>query len=424
MLTAGPKGANDILPGEMDKWHYIEKVIREICREYGYSEIRTPVFEHTELFTRGVGGTTDVVEKEMYTFEDKGGRSISLRPENTASVVRAFVQHKVYAQPQPTKVYYLGPMFRYANVQAGRYRQFHQFGVEVLGSKDPLVDAEVITMAMDFYRRLGLKDLELHINSVGCPQCRPVYRQKLREFLAPSADKLCRLCQSRIDRNPLRILDCKENKCQELSKDAPVITDCLCPECAENFTWVKKYLDTVKISYFVDSRLVRGLDYYTSTAFEIMARDIGAQSSIGGGGRYDGLISEVGGPPTPGIGYALGIERIIAAMERQGLEFPRERRFDVFVAALGDKAKKRAFRMVHDFRRAGLITEMDLMGRSLKAQMKYADKFDTRFTLILGDEELAKKVAVVRDMSSGKQREVPLRDVKKFFVEKCRKARK
>lgn len=417
MLTAGPKGTNDILPGEIEKWHYLENVIREMCREYGYSEIRTPIFEHTELFLRGVGDTTDVVEKEMYTFEDKGKRSISLRPEGTASVVRAYVEHKVYAQPQPTKVYYMGPMFRYANVQAGRYRQFHQFGVEVLGSKDPAVDAEVIAMAMDFYGRLGLKDLELHINSVGCPRCRPVHRQKLFDFLEPNVAKLCKLCRSRFARNPMRILDCKEEKCRKLCREAPAPADCLCAECAEHFARVKKYLDNIGIQYIVNNRLVRGLDYYTNTAFEIMASDIGAQSSIGGGGRYDGLIGEIGGPPTPGIGYAMGLERIIAAMERQGLEFPADRKFDVFIAALGDHAREEAFTLLYNLRRAGVAGEMDLMGRSLKAQMKYADKLHARFTLILGDQELAKGVAVVRDMAAGEQREISLGELTGYLVE-------
>lgn len=408
MLTAGPKGTNDILPGQIEKWHYVEGIIRQICKEYGYSELRTPVFEHTELFLRGVGDTTDVVEKEMYTFEDKGKRSISLRPENTASVVRAYVEHKLYAQPQPVKVYYLGPMFRFANVQAGRYRQFHQFGVEVLGSKDPAVDAEVITMAMDFYDRLGLKGLELHINSVGCPNCRPVHRQKLNDFLAPNLEGLCKLCQSRFSRNPMRILDCKEESCQVLSKDAPTTADCLCEECSDHFASVKRLLDSVGIKYIVDKRLVRGLDYYTNTAFEIMARDIGAQSSIGGGGRYDGLIEQVGGPPTPGIGYALGMERIISTMERQEVTFPGEGKIDIFIAALGDNAKTSAFELLYNLRRQGLTAEMDLMGRSLKAQMKQANRFDCKYTVILGDAELEKGIAVLRNMADGQQTEVAL----------------
>lgn len=408
MLTAGPKGTNDILPGQVEKWHYLEQIIRDICREYGYSEIRTPVFEHTELFLRGVGDTTDVVEKEMYTFEDKGRRSLSLRPENTASAVRAYVEHKLYAQPQPIKVYYVGPMFRYANVQAGRYRQFHQFGAEVFGSNDPAVDAEVIAMAMDFYGRLGLENLELHINSVGCPKCRADHREELHGFLRPNLDKLCKLCQGRLERNPLRILDCKEAACQEVSQGAPTTTGCLCPDCAQHFARVKACLDSIGVKYIVNERLVRGLDYYTNTAFEIMANDIGAQSSIGGGGRYNGLIEQVGGPVTPGIGYALGLERILATMEQQGVEAPGGLNFDVFIAALGDAAKVRGFAILNDLRRAGLVAEMDYMGRSLKAQMKYAGKFSTRFTVIIGDEELHRGVAVLRDMAAGAQEEVAL----------------
>lgn len=416
MLTAGPKGTNDILPVDIGKWQYLEKMMKEVCREYGYHEIRTPVFEHTELFMRGVGDTTDVVEKEMYTFQDKGKRNLSLRPEGTASVVRAFVEHKIYANPQPTKVFYLGPMFRYANVQAGRYRQFHQFGVEALGSKEPAVDAEVIVMCMDFYRRLGLKNLELHINSVGCPQCRPVHRQKLHDFLNPVQEELCGLCRSRFAKNPMRILDCKEEKCQSLSIGAPTTADVLCDECAGHFRRVLKYLDETGVSYILDNRLVRGLDYYTNTAFEIMTADIGAQSSIGGGGRYDGLVEEVGGPPTPGIGYALGMERIIATMEKQGIEFPVDRKNDAFIAWMGEKAGEAAFGLTYELRKSGLAVEMDLMSRSLKAQMKYANKLDTRFTLILGDEELEKGTVMVRDMTLGEQRELPLQAVAEYLA--------
>lgn len=416
MLTSRPKGTNDILPGEIEKWHFVEDTIRQICREYGFAEIRTPIFEHTELFMRGVGDTTDVVEKEMYTFEDKGKRNISLRPENTASAVRAYVEHKLYAQPQPVKVFYIGPMFRYANVQAGRYRQFHQFGVETLGSKEPAVDAEVITMAMDFYERLGLKDLELHINSVGCPKCRPVHRQELHNFLEPNLEGLCKLCQSRFSRNPMRILDCKEENCQKLSKGAPTTTDCLCEECSVHFEEVKRLLDSVGINYIVDTRLVRGLDYYTNTAFEIMARDIGAQSSIGGGGRYDGLIEQVGGPPTPGIGYAMGIERIIATMDRQGVNIPEKVQLDVFLASLGEKAVNKAFEITYCLRKSGLTAEMDLLGRSLKAQMKHANRFNCRYTVIIGEEELEKGHAVVRNMADSQQAEVPLENIVEFLL--------
>ncbi|TLN09720.1 histidine--tRNA ligase, partial [bacterium] len=336
----------------------------------------------------------------------------------------AYVEHKLYAQPQPTKVYYLGPMFRYANVQAGRDRQVHQFGAEVFGSSDPAVDAEVIAMAMDFYHRLGLKDLELHINSVGCPACRSVHREELHKFLESRADKLCKLCQGRFERNPLRILDCKEEACRDASLGAPTTTTCLCPECAGHFRRVKSYLDSVGIKYIVNDRLVRGLDYYTNTAFEIMAPDIGAQSSIGGGGRYNGLIEQVGGPSTPGIGYALGLERVLATMERQGVQFPGGHQFDVFIAALGDAAKERAFTILNDLRQAGLAAEMDYMGRSLRAQMKYAGKFDTGYTVIIGDEELNRGVAVLRDMAAGTQEEVALDNLREMILTKKQEEKK
>lgn len=408
MLTTGPKGTNDILPGQVEKWHFLEKIIKEICREYGYAEIRTPIFEHTELFLRGVGDTTDVVEKEMYIFQDKGKRSLTLRPEMTASAVRAFVEHKLYAQPLPIKVYYEGPMFRYANVQAGRYRQFHQFGVEVFGSDDPVVDAEVISMAMDFYNRLGLRDLELHINSVGCPVCRPKHREELQKFLAGKLDRLCALCRSRYDRNPMRILDCKEEACRLVSEGAPTTLSCLCDDCREHFEKVKNYLDAIGIEYIIDDRLVRGLDYYTKTAFEIMAADIGAQSSIGGGGRYNGLIEQVGGPPTPGIGFALGLERILATMERQGIEIPVENRCDIYLAPLGEEAKLKSFRILDILRRSGLAAEIDNLNRSLKAQMKFANRLKAKYVVILGENELNRGIAAVRNMADGQQEEIAL----------------
>jgi len=418
MLTSAPRGTNDFLPGEVEKWQYLEGVIREICREYGYGEIRTPIFEHTELFHRGVGDTTDIVEKEMYTFLDRGERSITLRPEGTASTVRAFIEHKLYAQAQPTKLFYIGPMFRYDRPQAGRYRQFHQFGVEVFGSNDPAVDAEVIAMAMDFYHRLGLKDLEVHINSVGCPKCRLEHRKTLQEHLRPRLAELCNLCRSRFERNPMRILDCKSPKCQELTVEAPTTTRCLCPECREHFEAVKKYLNLVGVNFTVNERLVRGLDYYTNTAFEIVARDIGAQSSIGGGGRYNGLIEQCGGQPTPGIGWAMGLERILLTMEKQGCKFPEQASFDVFVATIGEAAAAGAFQLLDKLRKAGLAAEKDYLGRSLKAQMKYADKFKARYTVILGEDELNRGVAMVRNMTTGSQEEVALDKVVEYLKTK------
>lgn len=411
MLTTGPRGTNDILPGEVEKWQYLERQIRELCREYGYAEIRTPIFEHTELFQRGVGETTDIVEKEMYTFLDRGERSITLRPEGTAPTVRAFLEHKLQAQPQPTKLFYIGPMFRYDRPQAGRYRQFHQFGVEVFGSNDPMVDAEVIAMAMDLYDRLGLTDLELQINSVGCPNCRGKHREALQAFLQPHLENLCPNCRGRFERNPMRILDCKSEHCQALTREAPTTTRCLCSGCAAHFAAVQKYLNLLNIPYVVNERLVRGLDYYTNTAFEIVAKDIGAQSSIGGGGRYNGLMEQCGGPALPGIGYALGLERILLTLEQQGVNLPVETNFDVFIAALGEAARSRVFPLLFALRRLGVRADMDYLNRSLKAQMKYANKYQAKYTVIVGDNELSRGVATVREMATGAQVELPLADL-------------
>lgn len=411
VLTTRPRGTNDILPGQVEKWQYLEELTRQVCREYGYGEIRTPIFEHTELFARGVGETTDIVEKEMYTFKDRGERSITLRPEGTAAVVRAYLENKLYALPQPVKLFYIGPMFRYDRPQAGRFRQFHQFGVEAFGSNSPAIDAEVIAMAMDIYRRIGLTNLELHINSVGCPNCRPVLREKLQEYFRPHLAELCPNCQGRFDRNPLRILDCKSEKCQGIGKSAPTTLDTLCPDCQNHFEKVKEYLDAVGVKYIVDNRLVRGLDYYTNTAFEIMTKDIGAQSSIGGGGRYNGLIEDCGGSPTPGIGFALGLERILLTAERQGITFPVNRGPAVFVAGMGATAQTKSFALVQKLRRHGIPADRDYLDRSLKAQMKYAGKVEARLVIILGEEELSRNAAVVRNMQVGSQEEVPLDDI-------------
>ncbi|HEX3016168.1 MAG TPA: histidine--tRNA ligase [Desulfobacteria bacterium] len=419
MLTQRPKGTNDFLPGQVEKWQFIESTIREICRQYGYEEVRTPIFEHTELFNRGVGETTDIVEKEMYTFADKGDRSITLRPEGTASVCRAYVENKLYAGPQPVKLYYVGPMFRYEKPQAGRFRQFHQFGVEVFGATSPAVDAEVITLAMDFYRRLGLKNLEVHINSVGCPKCRPIHKEKLKEFLRPNLANFCRNCQGRFERNPLRMLDCKSEVCQKLSAGAPTTTQCLCDDCAAHFEQVKSYLDRAGIRYKVDERLVRGLDYYTKTAFEIMVDEIGAQSAICGGGRYDGLIEQLGGPAVPGIGFALGMERIFSALAVQEIEIPLQSKLDVFIAALGEEASRECFRLQLQLRQAGLKVDMDYLARGLKGQLKAADRLKAKFALIIGDKELAQGVALVRQMDGGEQAEIKLTDVVDYLKANC-----
>lgn len=408
MLTTRPRGTNDILPGETEKWHYIEGILKEICEEFDYQEIRFPLFEHTELFQRGVGETTDIVQKEMYTFLDRGKRSITLRPEGTASTVRAYLEHKLSALPQPVKMYYLGPMFRYERPQAGRYRQFHQFGVEVFGSMDPGVDAEVIALAMNFYHRLGLKGLEVRLNSVGCPNCRPQHRDNLQKFLKQDLNKLCRDCQGRYERNPLRILDCKNPGCREISLNAPTVLNSLCPECREHFESVKEYLEAAGIKYVVDERLVRGLDYYTKTAFEIIVNEIGAQSAICGGGRYDGLVESLGGPPTPGVGFALGMERIFPTLESQGIKITAEKNLDLFVISLGPEADKKAFQILMNLRLEGIKADKDYMGRSLKAQMKAANRYHVKYVLILGENELEKGTAVLRFMETSEQKELPL----------------
>jgi len=358
------------------------------------------------LFVRGVGEDTDIVEKEMYTFRDRGGRSITLRPEGTAPAARAYLENKLYAGPQPVKLYYLGPMFRYDRPQAGRYRQFHQFGVEVFGSQHPGVDAEVMALAMDFYRRIGLSGLELHVNSVGCPACRPAMRDRLREYFRPMLDELCPNCRQRYERNPLRILDCKSARCTELARQAPTTADCLCPDCRAHFAQVQQYMHDLGISFIVNPRLVRGLDYYTHTAFEIMAPGIGAQSSVGGGGRYNGLIEACGGPPVPGIGFALGLERCLLALENQRRLPAVQPGPDVFVATAGERAAREGFILLAGLRAAGVAADLDYQGRSLKAQMKYAGKLGVRYTVILGEEELEKGTVTLRDMASGSQREV------------------
>lgn len=421
MLTKRPRGTNDFLPEDTCKWQYVENLLREICHEFGYEEIRTPIFEETELFLRGVGDTTDIVQKEMYTFEDAGGRSVTLRPENTASAVRAYVENKMAYRSQPTKLFYIGPMFRYERPQAGRFRQFHQFGVECFGAASPAADAEIITLAWEFYHRLGLQNLELNLNSVGCPECRPAYRKALQDFLRPNLDKLCDSCRERFDKNPLRILDCKNPECQQYLVGAPTTLDALCDDCREHFNAVNKYLDAVGIPYKINERLVRGLDYYTNTAFEILLSDIGAQSAVCGGGRYNRLVEEIGGKSTPGVGFALGMERVFNALASQGIELPAGRKVDVFVAALDAEAGEESFRLTTELRRQGLAAAQDVMGRSLKAQFKYADKFAAAYTLIVGGDELARGALQLRDMAAGEQQEVAIADVVSLICAKFHK---
>lgn len=412
MLTTKPRGTNDFLPGEVEKWQYLEGLIRDLFAKYHYKEIRTPIFEHTELFLRSVGETSDIVSKEMYSFEDKGLRHVTLRPEGTAGTVRAFVENKLFSQSLPVKLYYTGPMFRYDQPQAGRYRQFHQFGCEVLGSADPLVDAEVITFAVDLFSQLGLESLSVLINTVGCDNCRPRYQQALKDYFSQYKDQLCETCLERLEKNPLRLLDCKEEACKAVAAKAPTTLDYACDDCKAHFEKVCAYLESVGIKYEVDTTLVRGLDYYTQTAFEVIMNKVGSQqNAICGGGRYNKLVSQVGGDDIPGMGFAAGMERVLLTVEEEGIELPVKQDIDVYVAPLGDAAKEVCFKLVHDLRQQGLIVETDYLSKSIKAQMKTADKAGARYAIIIGDDELAGGNAVVRDMRESTQETIPFADI-------------
>ena len=411
MLTNAPRGTKDILPDSVGDWNYVAGEIRELCRRFGYSEIRTPIFEPTELFQRGIGEGTDVVDKEMYTFTDRGERSITLRPENTASAVRAYLQNKLYAHSNLVKLFYIGSMFRYDRPQAGRMREFHQFGVEALGEANPAVDAEVILLAMNLLEGLGLKDLELSINSVGCPKCRSKYRTMLQDFFRDKLEDLCEDCRSRFERSPLRILDCKKDSDKPYMADAPKITDCLCEECAEHFAKLKELLTSAGISFTHDPRLVRGLDYYTKTAFEIKYPPLGAQSAVAGGGRYDGLIEEMGGNPTPAVGFATGLERLLLALESQNLLPEKNRSVDAYVVALGETAQAEGFKLLNSLRQQGLSAAMDFAGRSMKAQMKQANKLGAKYSVILGEDEISEGVVMLRSMEDSSQAKVPMNHV-------------
>lgn len=402
MKIQGPKGTRDVLPSEAFKWQYIEGKIRELCSINGYREIRTPVFEHTELFQRGVGETTDVVQKEMYTFLDKGGRSITLKPEGTAPVVRSYIENSIFNDTQPTKMYYITPCFRYERPQAGRLREFHQFGIEVFGTQDPYVDAEVISVGMTLFESLGVRNLELRINSVGCPKCRKEYNAKLKAFLEPKLDRLCKYCQDRYDTNPLRILDCKEEKCKENLADVPFMLDNLCDDCRDHFEGLKRGLEIIGLDYIVDPKIVRGLDYYTKTAFEIVSKDIGSQGTVCGGGRYDGLVEQCGGPSTPGVGFGLGLERLLLTMENQGISIPDIEKPELYIAAIGEKANDKAMELLFKLRRSSIRAEKDYLNRSIKAQMKYANKINARKVIVIGDEEIEKGIVSIKDMENGK----------------------
>lgn len=407
MQVKAPRGTLDFLPGKVELWQYLQETARDVFTHYGYEEIITPIFEYTELFQRGIGETTDVVNKQMYTFTDRGERSLTLRPEGTASVVRAYLEHKLNAVPQPVKLFYMGPIFRYERPQAGRYRQFHQLGAEAIGSQDPALDVEMIAMSIEILRRLGLGHFLVHLNSIGCPVCRPAYREALRAHLAPALDTLCPTCRERYDKNPLRILDCKVDECHQAALGAPHSVDTLCDDCAEHYRHVKEYLDALGIAYMQDDLLVRGLDYYTKTVFEVESQDLGAQSALSGGGRYDGLVEECGGPPVPGVGFAAGMERILLVLEEQGIKAPYEQGVDAFVVSLGDSIRAHALNLVHRLRQAGLRVETDYLNRSMKAQMKAADRLKARRVLIVGEDEVARGVVQVRNMQAGVQEEAP-----------------
>ena len=409
MLTTRPRGTNDFLPGESEKWQYIEQLCRQVCAEYGYREIRLPIFEHTEVYLRSVGETSDIVEKEMYSFEDKGLTHVTLRPEGTAGTVRAFLENRLYADPQPTKLYYMGPMFRYDKPQAGRYRQFNQFGIEVFGADHATIDAEVITLAVEIFKRLGLTGLSVKINTVGCADCRPKHMEELKTYFRQHEDNLCETCRDRLERNPLRILDCKEDGCKAVAKGAPTTIEAACDNCSTHFNQLLGYLDAVGISYEIDTNLVRGLDYYVRTAFEVVINSVGsAQNALCGGGRYNGMVEQFGGDDMPGIGYAMGMERLLLTLKEQGIELPVGNHPDVYIAPLGDAAQKEAFVLTQALRSRNIYTEKDYLGKSLKAQMKAADRFQVKYCVIIGDSELEKGIAVVREMATGEQHEVLL----------------
>lgn len=411
MAMKAPKGTKDMLPQESHKWQYIEKEWEKICSEYGFKEIRTPVFESTDLFNRGVGDTTDIVQKEMYTFEDMGGRSITLKPEGTSPAVRAFIESNLYAETQPTKLFYDTPCYRYEKPQAGRLREFHQFGIENFGTASMMADAEIIALGNDFLSRMGIEDVELHISSVGCRKCRPVYRKALQDFLRPKYDCLCETCKSRFDKNPMRILDCKSPEDKEAVKDAPKMLDYLCEDCKKDFEDLKTYLDAMGISYTVDPSIVRGLDYYTKTAFEFITTKIGAQGTVCGGGRYDHLIEEVGGPDMPGVGFGLGKERLLLLMEACGHDFGASEAPQIFLAWIGDDAKLYALRLLHDLRKQGIRADMDTRERNLKGQMKYANKLGAAFTAVIGDDEVASGEITLKNMTTSEQTKVRREDL-------------
>ena len=417
LVTKAIKGTQDILPDVVYKNQFIEQTLLDIAAKFGFREIRTPVFEHTELFQRGVGETTDVVQKEMYTFDDKGGRSITLRPEGTAGAARAFLEHGLFNEALPQKLCYILNCYRYEKPQAGRWREFQQFGVEMLGAAHPAADAEVISLANEIFAFLGVEGIELQLNSIGCPECRKNYHAALKEYFEAKKDELCPTCLGRLEKNPMRILDCKSPVCKEIAEGAPAIIDYICEDCSNHFESVRKYLDKMNIEYTVNPRIVRGLDYYTRTVFEFVSTDIGAQGTVCGGGRYDGLIEELGGPHVPSLGFGLGTGRLLMLLEAQGIELPKPSGCDIYIAPMGENASYEAAAIVADLRAGGIGAQTDVVGRSLKAQMKFADKIGAKYTMVLGDDEIASGKAKIKNMDSGEATEVELADLAENFME-------
>lgn len=415
MKVNGPRGTKDILPEEIYKWQYIEKKFRDICENFGYGEIRTPVFEHTELFERGVGETTDVVQKEMYTFKDKGDRSITLKPEGTASVVRSYIENKTYSKENLSKLYYITPCFRYERPQAGRLREFHQLGLEALGSQNPSVDTEIISLIYNFFKEIGLKDIQLRINSIGCPKCRGKYNELVREFLEKKLDKLCETCNERFYKNPLRIIDCKNDNCQKEIVGIPKMIDNLCEECSDHFEELKLNLDNLNIEYIVDPNIVRGLDYYTKTAFEFISEEIGAKSTVCGGGRYDNLVESLGGVETPAVGFAMGIERLLLAIENGNIDIEKKEPIEVYIVAIGKEASKIGDKILNNLRIKGIKGDRCYQDKGLKYQMKQGNKVNAKNVIIIGEEEVKENKVLLKNMETGLQEEVSIAEITSKF---------
>ncbi len=416
MLTQAPKGTKDIFAPEIYDWQKVEGIIRDLCKTFSIDEIRTPIFEHTELFLRGVGETTDVVQKEMYTFIDKGDRSITLRPESTAGVAIAYIEHGMDSNIKPARFFYIAPTFRYEKAQKGRQRQFHQFGIEMIGSYSPAQDAEVISVAYELMQRLGIKNVELRINSLGCNECRKVFNQKMKEFIGENIDKLCPTCKERFEKNPLRVLDCKEESCQRIMQNAPSVLDCLDEECTKHFESVKRILDSMGIKYTVDPKIVRGLDYYTRTVFEFVSNDIGAQGTVCGGGRYDNLIEECGGQKNGAAGFGLGMERLLLTLKAQNGETEYKPYKDVFVGSMGEEGFFKSQALVYELRKNGILAESDTLERSVKAQMKYANKIGAKYSLIIGENEIKENLVSVKNMETSEKEDIKITDLIEYFI--------